>query len=149
MILYAISYVAAPLMVAVIVGTQRIRWTSPHCGKCSYDLAGLGDLDPCPECGAGPQQRTTASQRYRWAPRRFRIAAIGAALPLIVAVGIVPLLLLGYTVIGPWTAAVAWEQTEQDLGSDAYASLVATTTLTGCGIALLSRWLSWRYVLAM
>lgn len=87
MLLYAVSYAALPLLVALAIATERVRWPNAHCGR--------------------------------------------------------------YTVIGPWTAAVAWEQAEQDPGSDAYASLVATTTLSGCSIALLARWLSWRYVPAM
>jgi hypothetical protein len=58
----AIRVVAVPLWAPLLlagaftIGARRVVWLArdpARCGRCRYDLAGLPEKSPCPECGLG------------------------------------------------------------------------------------------------
>lgn len=145
----AVMFAMLPAQVALLAAVTRIPLTNPHCGKCQYDLAGLAAEAGCPECGAGPEHRTARGRRFRFQPRRFGAAMAGSAVSLAVGLILAPILAFGYSVIGPFTADVAWAQTQQDMGSDAYVGILWTSVLAGCGVAILARWRPAKEIFAM
>jgi len=72
--------VVAAGLTLVVFGTRWRRpavGRPPRCRRCRYNLTGIGDTDPCPECG-----RVTPADRRWFGRRRWAVAAVGLAIAI-------------------------------------------------------------------